>query len=45
MAESARAYIGRQFHPDVFGRDLAEAYELALRFGSERSRRDDNGAS
>jgi glycosyltransferase involved in cell wall biosynthesis len=43
MAESARAYIGRQFHPDAFGRDLAEAYELALRFGSERSRRNHSG--
>ena len=33
MAEAARATSGEQFHPDVLGRDLTEAYELALRFG------------
>lgn len=43
MAETARAYIGGRFRPDVFGRDLTEAYELALRFGSERARRNDGG--
>ncbi|MFY9577992.1 MAG: glycosyltransferase [Gaiellaceae bacterium] len=45
MADAARAYIGRRFRPDVYGRDLTEAYELALRFGSERSRREGGGQS
>jgi glycosyltransferase involved in cell wall biosynthesis len=39
MAGAARAHIGGQFLPEAFGRDLAEAYELALRFGSERAGR------
>jgi len=43
MAKAARANIGRRFRPDVYGRDLAEAYELALQFGSERARRDGGG--
>jgi glycosyltransferase involved in cell wall biosynthesis len=37
MASAARAYIGGRFRPDAFARDLTEAYELALRFGSERT--------
>jgi glycosyltransferase involved in cell wall biosynthesis len=37
MASAARAYIGDRFRPDAFARDLTEAYELALRFGSERA--------
>jgi glycosyltransferase involved in cell wall biosynthesis len=39
MAEAARAHVGGRFRPEVFARDLAEAYELAVRFGSERRRR------
>jgi glycosyltransferase involved in cell wall biosynthesis len=37
MASAARAYIGGRFRPDAFARDLTEAYELALRFGAERT--------
>ena len=36
MADAARAHIGDRFHPDAFARDLTEAYELALQFGSAR---------
>jgi glycosyltransferase involved in cell wall biosynthesis len=43
MAGAARAHIGGQFLPEAFGRDLAEAYELALRFGSERAGRNNGG--
>ena len=38
MASAASAYIGGRFRPEAFARDLTEAYELALRFGSERTR-------
>ena len=34
MAEAARAHVGGRFRSEVFARDLAEAYELAVRFGS-----------
>ena len=39
MATAARAHIGDRFRPDVYGRALTDAYELALRFGSHRARR------
>jgi hypothetical protein len=38
MATAAQAHIGGRFSPDVFAGDLAQAYELAIRFGSERRR-------
>jgi glycosyltransferase involved in cell wall biosynthesis len=31
MAEAARAHIGDRFSPEVLGRDLTEAYDVALR--------------
>ena len=45
MAEAARAHVGGRFRPEVFARDLAEAYELAVRFGSERRRRQTTSGS
>jgi glycosyltransferase involved in cell wall biosynthesis len=36
MADAARAHIGDRFRPDVLGRDLMQAYEAAIRFGSAR---------
>jgi glycosyltransferase involved in cell wall biosynthesis len=39
MAQAARARIGDAFHPDVHGRELADAYSLALRFGEARTGR------
>jgi len=39
MSEAARAYIGDRFRPDAFGRDLTQAYELALGFGAKRAAR------
>jgi glycosyltransferase involved in cell wall biosynthesis len=40
MAEAAHAHIGGRFRPDVFARDLTEAYELAVRFGRQRETTD-----
>jgi glycosyltransferase involved in cell wall biosynthesis len=37
MARAARTRIGRDFRPDVHGRDLAEAYRVAVRFGAARA--------
>jgi glycosyltransferase involved in cell wall biosynthesis len=34
MAEAGRAHIGDRFRPEVLGRDLDEAYELAVRVTS-----------
>ena len=45
MAAAARAHIGGRFRPDAFARDLAESYELAVRFGSQRRGRGPKDAS
>ena len=39
MAAAARTHIGTQFHSDVLGDELMDAYETALRFGSNRGGR------
>src|SRR5215212_3344056 len=36
MAEAARAHIGDRFSPEVLGRDLTEAYDVALRVARDR---------
>jgi glycosyltransferase involved in cell wall biosynthesis len=43
MSNDARTFIGRRFRADAFGHDLTVAYELALRFASERGQRNDGG--
>jgi glycosyltransferase involved in cell wall biosynthesis len=36
MAAAARLHVGDRFRPEVLGRDLTEAYEIALRHAGER---------
>lgn len=36
-AQAARTRIGGDFHPDVHGRELAEAYRVAMRDGAART--------
>ena len=36
MAEAARAHIGDRFSPEVLGRDMTEAYDVALRAARHR---------
>ena len=38
MAEAARAHIGDRFSPEMLGRDMTEAYDVALRDSRRRPR-------